>query len=96
MKRTHTAPHRALVLLAILAIGVLLLLATASAATGSSQPPATPTAYVVQPGDTLWLIAEAAYDDDMDTRQAIHSIKALNDLGSSALSIGQPLLLPAS
>lgn len=96
MKRTHTAPYRVLVLLAILAIGVLLLLATASAATGSIQPPPTPTAYVVQPGDTLWSIAEVAYGDDMDTRQAIHSIKALNDLGSSSLSIGQPLLLPAS
>ncbi|MDH3731716.1 MAG: LysM peptidoglycan-binding domain-containing protein [Acidimicrobiia bacterium] len=96
MKRTLSAPYRALVLIAILAIGILLLLATASAATGSSEPPPTPTAYVVQPGDTLWSIAEAAYDDDVDTRQAIHSIRALNELDTSSLSIGQPLLLPAA
>jgi nucleoid-associated protein YgaU len=51
---------------------------------------------VVQSGDNLWSIAEAAYGHDVDTRRAIDDIKKLNVLDGSSLSIGQVLLLPAA
>ena len=94
MARTHYTPSRVLVLLAALAIGFLLLLATAGEATGSSEAPPEPTTYVVQQGDTLWAVAQGAYDDDVDIRRAVHEIKRLNDLDGSMLFPGQALLLP--
>ncbi len=95
MVRTHNTPSRVPVLLAVLAIGLLLLLATASAATGSVAPPPTPTSYVVEAGDSLWSIAEAAYGPEVDVREAVHAIKDLNELEGSAIAVGQVLLLPA-
>jgi LysM repeat protein len=95
MARTHFTPSRVPVLLAALVIGFLLLLATASAATGSSVSPPEPTPYLVQAGDTLWSVAEAAYGPEADTRQAVYSIKRLNGLPGAGLAVGQVLLLPA-
>ena len=96
MMRTQPTPSRVLVLLAGFILGVLLLLATASAATGSSEPPPVPESYVVQQGDNLWSIADAAYGDDIDTRQAIHDIKKLNGLANAGVAVGQVLLIPAA
>ena len=50
------------------------------------------TAYVVQPGDTLWTIAESRYDGD--PRAAIWRIKERNELETSTLVPGLVLRLP--
>ncbi|MDH3752956.1 MAG: LysM peptidoglycan-binding domain-containing protein [Acidimicrobiia bacterium] len=51
------------------------------------------TVAVVQPGDTLWSIA-ATIDTDGDVRDTVDLLVLLN--GSSALTVGQRLVLPAS
>ena len=96
MMRTQSTPSRVLVLLAALVLGVLLLLATASAATGTSEAVPDPETYVVQEGDTLWSIAETAYPGDVDVRRAVHDIKEINDLANAGLMLGQVLLIPAA
>ncbi|MBW3593823.1 MAG: LysM peptidoglycan-binding domain-containing protein [Actinobacteria bacterium] len=48
--------------------------------------------YVVEPGDTLWLIAEEHYDGD--PREAIWAIKERNGMRTSLLSPGTVLVLP--
>ncbi len=76
-------------LIAVLALVVAVGLRTAPDSTAS----ATPIAYVVQPGDTLWDIADAQLEGD--PRAGIAEIRALNDLRGSAIAAGQTLLLPA-
>jgi hypothetical protein len=48
---------------------------------------------VVEPGDTLWSIAEAVADGD-DVRVVVDRIQELNGLGGAGLVPGQELLLP--
>ena len=48
--------------------------------------------YVVEPGDTLWTIAEAAYEGD--PREAIWAIKERNGMRTSLLVPGEVLVLP--
>ena len=45
--------------------------------------------YIVQPGDTLWLLAQRFHT-------TVAAIKALNSLTSDVLMIGQKLLIPAA
>lgn len=49
--------------------------------------------YVVQPGDTLWSIAERRGADD--PRKDVWEIREANGLSGSALQVGQVLVLPA-
>ncbi len=48
---------------------------------------------VVQPGDTLWALAEEAAPD-LDPRAAILQIRQANDLPDSSLMTGQRLIIP--
>ncbi|MFT0847869.1 LysM peptidoglycan-binding domain-containing protein [Actinomycetaceae bacterium L2_0104] len=48
---------------------------------------------VVQAGDTLWSVASAV-PGAPSVSTAVADIQELNGLGSSALSVGQDLLLP--
>jgi nucleoid-associated protein YgaU len=73
--------------------GVALLVVLA--ALGAARPTngAPPEArYVVEPGDTLWEIAEHRYAGDV--REAVWRIQERNDLEGSLLSPGQVLVLP--
>lgn len=47
-------------------------------------------------GDTLWSICEAHKPEDMDLRLFIDKVKYINELESSALSIGQEIIIPLS
>ncbi len=62
--------------------------ADAAAATGAEGP----VVAVVQPGDTLWTIA-ADLDADGELRSVVDALVELN--GSSTLTVGQRLVLPA-
>jgi LysM repeat protein len=75
-------------------LGVVLAL-FAAFALGAARPSvgATPeTRYVVQPGDTLWAIAEERYGGD--PREGVWRLQDVNDLESSTLSPGQVIVVP--
>lgn len=50
--------------------------------------------YVVQPGDSLWEIAQSHVPERMDIRAYIHQLRLLNQLEQSVIHTGQSLLLP--
>ncbi|MEZ2371859.1 MULTISPECIES: LysM peptidoglycan-binding domain-containing protein [Arthrobacter] len=83
----------ALLLAAIItfALGTLLTPAIASDthAVGSSQT------VVVQPGDTVWDIAQRVAPG-RDTREVVGEIARLNDLKASEIVAGQDLFVPAA
>lgn len=85
----HLVPTRLVV--ALLAIAGFLLVMTS---VGADQPTVT-EAYLVQPGDTLWSIADRTAGDTDDVRVVVYEIRDMNDLASSALQPGQVLQLPA-
>jgi len=76
-------------LLAVLALVIAIGLRTAP----DSAATAPPVTYTVQPGDTLWDLADRLYDGD--PRDGVGEIRKLNDLEGSTLVAGQTLLLPA-
>lgn len=49
----------------------------------------------VQPGDTLWSVAQRIAPDN-DPREVIEQIRRINDLKGSSLQVGQQLLLPTA
>ena len=95
--RVHlTGRGRVLVLLALVA---LLLSAFAfgrsashAAVTAESGGP-TLTPMTVQPGDTLWSVSRRLAPH-RDAREVVDQLQRLNHLSSSALQVGQQLLLP--
>ncbi|MGI8667623.1 MAG: LysM peptidoglycan-binding domain-containing protein [Jatrophihabitans sp.] len=83
----------AVVVLATLVLGmVLLLIAHASAGGSAAATPALPpgTVVTVQPGDTLWSIAQRA-DPNRDPRRVVDQLRELNHLASPSLTAGQTL-----
>jgi nucleoid-associated protein YgaU len=77
-------------LLAILALVIVIGLRSAP----DSQGGETPRSYVVQPGDSLWVIAERIASGD--PRDTVGEIEELNRLDGATIQAGQTLLLPAS
>ncbi|MGI9117465.1 MAG: LysM peptidoglycan-binding domain-containing protein [Gaiellales bacterium] len=77
-------------LLAILSLVLVIGLRAAP----DSQGSAPPQSYVVQPGDTLWSIADDATTGD--PRDMVGAIEQLNQLQGPTIQAGQTLLLPAS
>ena len=47
----------------------------------------------VQPGESLWSVAQRVAPDN-DPREVVAQIRRLNDLESSSLQVGQLLVLP--
>jgi LysM repeat protein len=68
-------------------------LALARVALGGTAP--VTTTVVVQPGDSLWAIAEAHYPG-ADTRERVDAIERLNGLSGPVIVAGETLLLPTS
>jgi hypothetical protein len=82
-------------LIAALAFALLSLGQVAvQAGDGSGDAGAPGTAWVVQPGETLWVIAERV-DPGTDPRETVARIVAMNDLPSSSVVAGQELVVPA-
>ena len=48
----------------------------------------------VEPGDTLWSIADQYMPQDMDRRQSVHIISQINQTSASQLYAGQVLSIP--
>ena len=49
---------------------------------------------VVEPGDTLWSIADEYMNDDMDPREAVYIICNTNEISADQLYAGQTLQIP--
>jgi hypothetical protein len=92
-----TARGRAVVMLASVAFLLLVIVLsgrfTADAGTQAPSGPAT-TVVVVQPGESLWQIAERTAPG-VDPRELVTAIRAINDLGESTVVAGQSILVPA-
>ncbi len=77
-------------------VRLVILVAVAALAWGvvahRSEGAGRPRPYVVQPGDTLWAIAERKYAGD--PRQAVWHIERRNGLSGPTIHAGQTLLLP--
>lgn len=63
--------------------------------TGSADEVQAVSSVVVQPGDTLWSIAEGIAEPGSDIREVVSDVKTLNSLSTSSLHVGQSLLIPA-
>ncbi|WP_225754136.1 LysM peptidoglycan-binding domain-containing protein [Actinotalea sp. Marseille-Q4924] len=84
----------AVVLLAggLAAGGVLSAQAAAAGGPGGAVPV---TAYVVEPGDTVWEIAEAVARPGQDVRDVVARIEDLNGLEGGQIHAGQRVVVPA-
>lgn len=84
-----------LVLLALVAAlaFTLISLGQVAAQAGGGGDAAPARTWVVQPGETLWVIAERV-DPDADPRETVARIVAMNDLPSSSVLVGQELVVP--
>jgi LysM repeat protein len=75
---------------------LLLLLCAAALAVGlaahSSSGAGPKRTYVVQPGDTLWSVAEHTYGGD--PRQGVWLIEQRNHLGGATIVPGEKLVVP--
>jgi len=49
---------------------------------------------IVEPGDSLWTIADRHMPDDMDPRKAVHIIMDENDMNDCQVYAGQTLVIP--
>lgn len=79
----------------ILLLGVVMFLLSAGfVALAESADERNHIEVVVQPGETLWQIANEHYDDSRDIRVVIHDIKIQNNLNNSIIQPGETLQLP--
>jgi len=82
--------------LTLILTALLVLVGVAAGAKAMADSPSSEgprTAVVVEPGDTLWNIAER-HAPDADRRSVIAEIRRLNHLENSTVEVGQELLLP--
>jgi len=79
----------------LLAVVTLILLVSPLFALSSRWPSGTPAPVrvVVEPGDTLWSLAERYGPADDDTRRVVYDIRKTNHLTGSLITPGQVLLI---
>ena len=75
---------------ALVALAVLVLWALLAGESGAGGPERS---YRVQPGDTLWSIAERTFPGD--PREGVWELRERNGLASTTIVPGQVLRLPA-
>ena len=91
MTITNSARLRALSIISITVVFVLLLLASASHATGE----VTDThEYRIQPGDTLWEIAQDHGPEGRDVRAIVATIERINGHDGEVIQAGQVIEIP--
>jgi nucleoid-associated protein YgaU len=77
----------------VVLVGALLFLFQGEAQSSTGQPEIT--AVVVQPGDTLWEIADRFWPESVDLRAVVRELVELNGLDSKVLKPGQVLQVPS-
>jgi nucleoid-associated protein YgaU len=93
-RRGRRLVRTGVVVLALLVVLAVSLLGRTPAGAGSDAAVPATAQVVVQPGDTLWSIAQAAAPSD-DVRATIERIATLNNLESKSVVPGQTLVVPA-
>jgi hypothetical protein len=97
-RRVRLTGRGRLVLL-VLAVGLLLAAISVgragSQAATDTQPGPSLQQTTVQQGETLWAVAQRIAPGN-DPREVVAQIRRINHLPSSALRVGQQLLLPAA
>jgi LysM repeat protein len=78
-----------------LSLAAALLVPGIKAVSAGQEHPAPTVDYVVQPGDTLWILAGDLRPGE-DRRRVVHELLELNDLRHPSLIPGQRIVLPAS
>lgn len=91
MTTATSARIRALSIISITVLVVLLLLASASHATGEITETVD---YRVKPGDTLWRIAQTHGPEGRDVRAVVAVIERINDFDGGVLQAGQVIEVP--
>ncbi|MEN8238888.1 MAG: LysM peptidoglycan-binding domain-containing protein [Actinomycetota bacterium] len=86
-----SARFRALSIISIAVIVLLVFLSSAVQATGTVSET---TDYRVQPGDTLWEIAQTYGPEHADVRRTVSIIEKLNEIDGSYLQAGQVIEIP--
>ena len=51
---------------------------------------------VAEPGDTLWEICEENLPANVDLRNYVYKVKYINEMKTSAIDVGQEIILPNS
>ena len=74
--------------------GELVARATGTPGSAVVEAAGEPVVYVVQPGDTLWSIAERITPDDRDIRHTVDRLAA--STGGAMLQPGQRIVLPSN
>ena len=95
-RRRHRAQirrHRAAVALTAVAIVTISIFASGPDGSAPASTPKAPKAVVVQPGQTLWDIAERYASDGIDPRAYVDAIGELNEL-EGPLMAGVRIRLP--
>jgi nucleoid-associated protein YgaU len=96
MDRTYVRRRRAASVVVAAVVAVLLSpLAASAIRLGAPEPAPAQRTVVVQPGDTLWSIAQRARPDD-DPRETVATIEAVNGIGAGALEPGRSIVVPAA
>jgi len=93
MTTAQGARIRALSIISIMVVVMVLLLASASHATGQLSETLD---YRVRSGDTLWQIAEDHGPDGADRRAVVATIYRINDLDGGVLQAGQVIMIPVA
>jgi LysM repeat protein len=91
-----TARGRLVARALLLATVVILIVGVAASTRASSAEPSQPSAgvsVVVEPGDTLWNIADR-YAAGHERGWAMREIRRLNRLADDRIEVGQELVLP--
>jgi len=84
----------ALLIVTAVLLGINALLGGLPADAANLQPQPGEVVVIVQPGDTLWTLAQEAAPQ-LDPRAAILQIRQVNDLPDSSLMTGQRLVIPS-
>lgn len=62
----------------------------------SDMGPMEVTTYTVRPGDTLWVYASSITPEGGDVSETVARLKSLNNMSSSALEVGQRIVVPVA
>lgn len=92
-RRAAVARRRLALGMTALLVVIVGLLATGPAEVAPASEPSAPPAVVVQPGDTLWQLAERYGPEDVDPRAYVAALADINDL-HGALVAGTRIRLP--
>jgi LysM repeat protein len=92
----RVTPKRKPTLMPLVALGGLCLAVTlpALSSTVHAAPPVAYETVTVQPGQTIWTLAERATPQNGDVQSTVDQIMGANHLATATLHIGQKLKLP--